>query len=202
MDFESLKAKLAQRNITGYYVPDLNSARDKIMKLLPVSCTVGIGNSKTLKDMEITHFLKRRGYSVLDKTYAANWEGARDLKRRALLADWYISGSNAISLEGHIVNIDHSGNRAAALIYGPDKVIIVIGKNKIVPTLDDAIGRARNQAAPLNAKRANMSPPCVDIGHCIDCRHPERVCNNLLIIEGQTDPHRMSVIIVGEDCGF
>lgn len=202
MDIDSLISNLGQRNITGYFVSNLNDARDKIMELLPDSGTVGIGNSKTLKDMEITHFLERRGYSVLDKTFAASREEARDLKRRALLADCYISGSNAISLEGHIVNIDHSGNRAAALIYGPYKVIIVIGKNKIVPTLNDAIGRARNLAAPLNAKRAKMNPPCVDIGHCIDCRHPERVCNNLLIIEGQTDPHRMSVIIVGEDHGF
>lgn len=202
MDIGLLVANLAERNITGYYVSSLDDARAKIMELLPDSGTIGIGNSKTLKDMDISSLLRDKGFSVLDKTYAATREEARELKRRALLADWYLSGSNAVSLDGRIVNIDHSGNRVAALIYGPDRVIIIVGKNKIAPTLDEAVARARHHAAPLNAKRAKMNPPCTTTGNCVDCRHPQRVCNNLVIIEGQADPHRMTVIIVGEDRGF
>lgn len=202
MDIGLLLANLAERNINGIYVSNLADARDKVMELLPDSGTVGIGNSSTLKDMDISNFLRERGFTVLDKTYASTGEEARELKRKALLADWYLSGSNAVSLDGRIVNIDHSGNRVAAMIYGPNKVIIIVGKNKIAPTLDEAVARARHHAAPLNAKRAKMNPPCTTTGNCVDCRHPQRVCNNLVVIEGQADPHRMTVIIVGEDHGF
>jgi len=152
--------------------------------------------------MNLSSVLVSKGYSVLDKTTASTSEEVWRLKRAALLSDWYISGSNALSQEGHIVNIDHSGNRVAALVFGPSNVIIVVGENKIVPTLDDAIKRARNYAAPRNARRAGMSPPCSKIGSCVDCRHPERVCYNLLVTEGQSDPMRMKVIIVAEERGY
>lgn len=199
---QRLFKNLAQRNITGYYVPSLREARAKIMELLPDFCTVGIGNSKTLKDMKITAVLLEKGYTVLDKTLADSKEDAVTLKKQALLTDWYICGCNAISMDGHLVNMDHSGNRVAAMVFGPDKVIIVAGINKVVSDLEDAIRRVRNHAAPFNAIRAGMNPPCVQTGKCVDCRHPERVCCNLLITEGQADPHRMTVIIVGEERGF
>lgn len=100
------------------------------------------------------------------------------------------------------MNIDHSGNRVAAMIFGPDKVIIVVGKNKICETLNDAIERAKNVSAPLNAKRAGYNPPCLDIGRCLDCTSKDRVCFNLVVIEGQYDRNRMKLFIVNEDYGF
>jgi len=112
------------------------------------------------------------------------------------------SGTNAISIEGHIVNIDHSGNRVAAMTYGPDKVIIVIGKNKIEDTLEQAMTRARNHAAPLNAIRAGYNPPCIEKKQCVDCKSKERVCYNLSIIEGQFKADRMRLFIVEEEAGF
>ncbi|MPM81321.1 hypothetical protein SDC9_128373 [bioreactor metagenome] len=118
------------------------------------------------------------------------------------MADWYITGTNAVSKEGHIVNIDHSGNRAAAMIYGPDNVIIVIGRNKICDTLDDAVKRARNISAPMNAKRAGYNPPCLQLNRCVDCKSDERVCFNLVIIEGQFVKDRMKLFIVDEEAGF
>lgn len=202
MDIQALLDNLSKRNIKGYYVSNLDAAREKIIELLSLSSTVGIGNSRTLKDMNLTPTLIEMGYAVLDKTLAKNEADIKKLKKLALLSDWYISGSNAISQEGHIVNIDHSGNRTAALVYGPDQVIIVMGTNKIAPTLDAAIRRARYSAAPKNARRAGKNPPCTETDTCIDCRHPERVCYNLLITEGQADPNRMTVIIVGEERGF
>ena len=120
----------------------------------------------------------------------------------ALTSDWYITGTNAISLEGHIVNIDHSGNRVAAMIYGPDNVVIIVGINKIVDSLSDAISRVRNIASPLNAKRAGFTPPCVELNKCVDCKSKERVCNSLVIIEGQEVIGRMKVFIVNESAGF
>jgi len=152
--------------------------------------------------MQISQELKARGNTVYDKTLAKTKEESVMLKKKAMLTDWYITGSNAISVEGHIVNIDHSGNRVAAISYGPDKVIIVVSKKKIEKTLVDAIARARNHSAPLNAIRAGYNPPCLELKRCVDCQSKERVCFNLSIIEGQHDPNRMRLFIVDEDAGF
>lgn len=117
--------------------------------------------------------LANRGNIVYDKTFAKTKEESILLKKKALLTDWYITGTNAISIEGHIVNIDHSGNRVAAMTYGPDKVIIMVSKNKIEETLEKAITRARNHAARLNAIRAGYNPPCIEQKQCVDCKSKE-----------------------------
>jgi len=118
------------------------------------------------------------------------------------LTDCYISSSNAVSIDGRIVNIDHSGNRVAAITFGPDKVYIVIGKNKITTTHHEAVKRARNITSPLNAKRAGFNPPCVATGHCIDCTSSERVCYTISIIEGQHVKNRLTLLIANEEEGF
>ena len=193
---------LATRNIEGYYFNNFDEAKSKIMRMISINDSVGIGNSITLKNMNISEVLKYRGNIVYDKTLAKTKEEGKELKMKSLLTDWYITGTNAVSIEGHIVNMDHSGNRVAAMIYGPKHVIVVIGANKIVDTLDQAIFRVRNVASPQNAKRAGFNPPCVDINKCVDCRSDERVCNNLVIIEGQNENGRMKVLIVNEKDGF
>ena len=193
---------LAERNIEGYYFNNLHEAKAEIMEMISANESVGIGNSITLKSMKLSNELMNRGNIVYDKTLAKTKEEINILKRSALLTDWYITGTNAISLDGHIVNMDHSGNRVAAMLYGPNNVIIIVSINKITKTLDEAIYRVRNIASPKNAKRAGMNPPCVDLQKCIDCRSPERVCNNLVIIEGQSEKKRMKVFIVNENEGF
>jgi hypothetical protein len=105
-------------------------------------------------------------------------------------------------MNGRIVNVDHSGNRVAAITFGPDKVIIVVEKNKVVDSIEDAIKRVKNVAGPLNAKRAGFNPPCVTLNRCVDCISKERVCNSLSIIEGQSDCNRIKVFVVNEECGF
>lgn len=191
-----------QRNIDAAYFHSLGEAKERILDLIPNDTSIGIGNSQTLKTMKISQTLSARGNIVYDKTFAKTKEESKRLKRESLLAEWYITGSNAISIDGHIVNIDHSGNRVAAMIYGPEKVLIVIGTNKIEDTLDAAIQRARNHAAPLNAKRAGFNPPCIELNRCIDCKTNDRVCYNLVVIEGQHIKDRMKVFIVNEDLGF
>ena len=193
---------LAERNIEGYYFNNLHEAKAEIMEMISANESVGIGNSITLKSMKLSNELMNRGNIVYDKTLAKTKEEINILKRSALLTDWYITGTNAISLDGHIVNMDHSGNRVAAMLYGPNNVIIIVSINKITKTLDEAIYRVRNIASPKNAKRAGMNPPCVDLQKCIDCRSPERVCNNLVIIEGQSEKKRMKVFIINENEGF
>jgi hypothetical protein len=172
------------------------------LALIPPEAAVGFGNSQTAKALGLAQALVRRGNVVYDKTVAADPEEARELKRQALLADWFVSGVHAISVEGQLVAIDHSGNRVAGLLYGPGRVIVVAGLNKVSPNLEQAILRARNVAAPLNARRAGLHPPCIEAGRCVDCRSSDRVCNSLVVVEGQSDPKRLTVLIVEEELGF
>ena len=202
LKIKQLIHSLSSRNIEACYSSNLEELELKLYEAIPLQATVGIGNSQTLKKICITQKLIARGNTVYDKTLADTKEESRLLSREALLADYYVSSANAVSLEGHIVNIDHTGNRVAALIYGPQKVNIVMGVNKIARTLEEAITRARNRAAIKNAQRVGVTPPCITAGHCLDCRNENRVCNYLVVIEGQVDRNRMKVFIVNEDLGF
>ncbi len=201
MELEITK-NFKSRNIDVAFFETLEEVKERIIEIVPADCSVGIGNSKTLKEMDISGILRTRGTNVFDKTLAENQEESIRMKKKSLLADWYITGTNAISKEGHIVNIDHSGNRVAAMIYGPDNVIAVVGKNKICDTLDEAVQRARNISAPMNARRAGYNPPCLKLEKCVDCKTDERVCFNLVIIEGQFIKDRMKLFIVNEELGF
>ena len=190
------------RNIKVEYFEDLQEIKKAILLLVPKECIVGIGHSETLGKMNITEELLRRGTIVYDKELAMDKLECKIIKKKALHSDWYITGSNAISENGRIVNVDHSGNRVAAISFGPDNVIIVVGKNKIVSTVDEAIKRVKNVACPMNAKRAGFNPPCVALNRCTDCTSKERVCNSLSIIEGQSDENRIRIFIVNENIGF
>lgn len=201
-NYNKLKENFKLRNIEVEYFETLEEVKSYILTAIPIECTIGIGHSVTLQKIDITHSLLERGNIVYDKELAKDKEECKAIKKKALIADWYITGSNAISVDGRIVNIDHSGNRVAAISYGPEKVMIIVGRNKVVDTLDDAIKRAKNISSPLNAKRAGYNPPCVTLNKCIDCVSKERVCNILSIIEGQTDGNRIKLFIVNEDCGF
>ncbi|MEL7650045.1 MAG: lactate utilization protein [Sedimentibacter sp.] len=202
MDSDKLKklvGNFKKRNMEVKYFECLEDVKSCILDTVPIESTIGIGHSATLQKMDITNLLLERGNFVYDKELAKNRDESRELKRKALTTDWYITGSNAISVDGRIVNVDHTGNRVAAITYGPDKVIIVVGKNKIADTVDEAIKRVKNVACPTNAKRAGYNPPCVTLNRCVDCIG---VCNILSIIGGQTDNNRIKVFIVNEECGF
>ena len=177
-NFIKLKENFRLRNIEVEYFETLENVKSHILNIIPIESTIGIGHSATLQKINITNSLLERGNVVYDKELAKNEEDCKDLKRKSLITDWYITGSNAISLDGRIVNIDHSGNRVAAISFGPDKVIIVVGKNKVVDSVDEAIKRVKNVACPLNAKRAGFNPPCVTLNKCVDCVSKERVCNS------------------------
>ncbi|MEW9095493.1 MAG: lactate utilization protein [Clostridiaceae bacterium] len=200
--FIKLKENFKLRNIEVQYFETLENVKSYILNIIPMECTIGIGHSATLQKIDITNSLLERGNIVYDKELAKNREECKVLKKKALTTDWYITGSNAISVDGRIVNVDYSGNRVAAITFGPDKVIIVVGKNKVEDTVDEAIKRVKNIACPLNAKRAGFNPPCVTLNKCVDCVSKERVCNSISIIEGQSDSDRIKLFIVNEECGF
>ncbi|WP_346938800.1 lactate utilization protein [uncultured Clostridium sp.] len=197
-----LKESFKRRNIEVEYFKTLNEVKENILKIIDKECTVGIGHSATLQKINITDSLIERGNIVYDKELGKTKDEVKILKKKALITDWYITGSNAVTIDGRIINVDHSGNRVAAITFGPDKVIVVVGINKIVENVEEGINRVKNIACPLNAKRAGYNPPCVEIDRCVDCTSKERVCNVLSIIEGQADKNRMKLFIVNEECGF
>ncbi|MCL2375930.1 MAG: lactate utilization protein [Defluviitaleaceae bacterium] len=197
-----MKINFQKRNIDMLWFDSFDEIKKYLLEQIPNNATVGIGNSRTLKSLGITEALVSKGNVVYNKELGATPDEIKELKRKSILVDFYISSANAISVDGRIVNIDHSGNRVAAITYGPEKVYIVVGKNKISATCDEAVRRARNTAAPMNAKRAGYNPPCVLAGHCVDCLSPERVCNIISIIEGQHIKGRLALLIANEDAGF
>lgn len=198
----NLKENFKLRNIEVEYFETLEEVKLNILKIIDEKCTVGIGHSATLQKTNIVDSLIKRGNVVYDKELAMTKDEVKMIKKKALITDFYITGSNAVTLDGKIINVDHSGNRVAAITYGPDKVIIVVGKNKIVESAEEGIKRVKNIACPLNAKRAGYNPPCVLLNKCVDCLSKERVCNVLSIIEGQADKNRMKLFVVDEECGF
>jgi L-lactate utilization protein LutB len=205
-----LVEKLDKNNISACYVRDRYEAYDKVMSMIPEGATVGFGDSLTLRQIGVVDALEQGSYTFLNP-WAPGTDVAENvrLKKRALTADVFVTGTNALTLDGKIVNVDGHGNRVAAMLFGPDKVIIVVGVNKIVRNLEEAFERIRNVAAPLNVQRHpgfDPMPPCGITGECSDCSSPWRICNKTVIIEREYSNNRyepvMTVIIVGEELGL
>lgn len=204
---------LEKNNITGLYAPTVEEARDKLISLIPARSKVGHGGSLTLEQMGLTgpgiynpqwkEALRTGNYHLIDRRKPNITEKKQDeLRKDSLFADVFLMSTNALTMDGKLVNIDGIGNRVAALIFGPPKVIIVAGINKIVPDVHAAIHRIRNYTAPIHSKRAGHAAPCSKTGYCIDCHGPTRSCCSVVIIEHQRQKDRITVIIVGEELGL
>jgi len=194
---------LEKNNMEAYYAEDSSKALEIVKELVKEGETVSVGGSMTLFETGLIEHLKSGKFNYLDR-YAAGLtpEGIKDVFRKAFSADSYITSSNAVTENGELYNVDGTCNRVAAMLYGPDKVIVIVGVNKIVPDSDAAIERVRNTAAPANAIRLSRKTPCVSTGQCMDCSSPERICNSYVLIGRQAVKGRMKVVIVGTDLGY
>lgn len=195
---------LNKRRMAASYYPDVPQAREAVLAMIPPGSTVSRTGSMSLVEMGLwAELAKNPDVKVIDP-YAPNLapETAAELRRQGLLADIMITSSNALTLDGKIVNLDGFGNRVAAMCFGPTKVILVIGMNKVVPDLDSALARVKHVAAPINAIRLSRATPCVETGLCTDCKSPERICYMWSIIEGHLVENRIHVVLVGEDLGY
>ncbi|KPU27199.1 membrane protein [Caloranaerobacter sp. TR13] len=194
---------LEKNNMHGYFVQSEREAIEKIKELIKEGDTVTVGGSMTLFEVGVIDFLRNGKYNFLDRYKdGLTSEDIKQLYRNSFSADVYFTGSNAITEEGELYNVDGRGNRVAAMIYGPDKVIVVVGVNKIVKNIDEAIERNRELAAPANAKRLNRKTPCAEVGYCMDCMSPDRICNEYVVIKRQMQKGRIHVIIVNKDLGY
>jgi len=194
---------LEKNNIEAYFVEDNNALIDKISELVKEGDTVSVGGSMTLFETGVIEFLRNGKFNFLDR-YAEGLNGndIKDIYRKTFSADAYFVSSNAITEEGELYNVDGNGNRVAAMIYGPDKVIVIVGVNKIVRDVQEAIERNRQYAAPANAKRLSKSTPCTKVGYCMDCSSNERICNDYVLIRRQGQKGRIKVIIVEKELGY
>lgn len=193
---------LARRNMDAFYCPTAAEAIEKVKELIADGSTVSWGGSMTLRDMGLTAALHAEGkYTLLDRDMADSREEAAEIYLRAFRADYYLTGANAISEDGVIVNIDGNGNRVAAITFGPKHVIFVIGMNKVAQTTEAALARARSTAAPINTARFDIKTPCKADGACHNCNSPESICNHIHFLRN-SPRHRHTVILVGESLGY
>jgi len=194
---------LKARSFDAYYFDEEAEAVEKVFSLIPKEHTVSWGGSKTLADLGIQERLVKDGYSVLDRDNAPSPEERSEIMRRALLCDTFLSGTNAISEDGQLVNIDGNGNRVAAMIFGPKQVIIAAGMNKVAKTYEDALVRARTVAAPLNAQRfPNLKTPCNENGTCANCQSADTICSFFVTTRFCKQAGRIKVILIGKDLGL
>ncbi len=194
---------LEKRNMKGYYCADADAAVKLAQTLTPAGATVSFGGSMTLSECGIMNMLKSRSdITLLDRSKAKDAAETKQIYHDALSSDVYFMSSNAITKDGELINIDGNGNRVAALIYGPEHVVIVVGMNKVVSTVDDGIRRVHDIAASANGVRLGKSTLCAVTGVCHDCLSPECMCSHTVITRrsGMTD--RIHVILVGESLGY
>ena len=201
---EKLIEHLEKRGMEGSYAATAAQARDEVIAMIPQGASVYRCGSMTAVHMDLWQGIaKIPGVEIIDPFKPGlSFEDSLEPRRKGLLADVMITSTNAITLDGKLVNLDGLGNRVAAMIFGPKKVILVVGMNKVVPDLESAIARTKHYAAPVNAIRMGIKTPCAENGICVDCRTPARFCNIWSTIEGQRIKGRIHVKLVGENLGY
>lgn len=201
---ESIIEKLSKRGIEGYYCKDREEANSKAKRFLTPDSSVSWGGSSTLEEIGLIDDLleMESDYEILDRHNPDPNLTAKEFYGKIVTSDFYFMSSNAITLDGELINIDGNGNRVACLCNGPDHVILVVGMNKIVTDVESGIARVRNIAAPPNAVRLGLQTPCSEYGRCMNCFHKDCICDQIVITRMSRHPGRIKVILVGENLGY
>lgn len=216
-DIEVALSALNSRHFNSLFAANAKKAKSKILNLIPLNAVVGIGDSTAVRQIGVIAELEKRGTTIRDGfdpkieyTSIKDWEEFHvKPQKEATRCDVFLTGSNAITQDGKIVNVDGVGNRVAGMIWGHPSTIIVVGKNKIVKDIDEAFHRIRNIIAPNHVRIRELElggkqrgTPCVVTGECSDCRSKDRACNVFTIIEGKPMRTKINVVIVNEDLGL
>lgn len=199
---EILVKNLRSRHFDAYYCATKEEALRKALELIPQGSSVGWGGALSAQQIGLMDAVRSGPYNAIDRDLCSTPEEKDACSRRCLDADFFLSGANALSLDGQMVNIDGTGNRVAAIIYGPKNVLVIAGMNKVADNLDDAIRRARTVASPMNAQRFGLDTPCSTTGACADCKNLRCVCNQIVITRHCRPAGRIKFILVGEELGF
>lgn len=193
---------LNKRQIEGYYCKDRKSAIKKVLELIPKGSSISYGGSMSIIESGLMDAIKAEDYNLIIKELAKNVEEERKIYSEICSSDFFLMSTNAITLDGELINIDGRGNRVAFLCYGPQNVIIFAGMNKVVANIEEGFNRARNIAAPPNAVRLNRKTPCAITGKCENCFSPDCMCSQFVITRRSGIPNRIKVILIGEELGY
>lgn len=198
---EIMVKNLTSHGFEAYYCEDKEAALAKALELIPKGATVGWGGAMSAQQIGLLDAMNEGEYNAIDRDKAPNMEEREKAMRACLQADYFITGANALSIDGQMVNIDGMGNRVAAIVYGPKYVVVIAGMNKVGDSLEAAVVRARTVAAPANKQRFPLQTPCAVTGVCGNCK-TEGICNQMLITRNSKPISRIKVILVGEDLGL
>lgn len=199
---KSIIKNLEKRNMEGYYFETGAECVKAITDTIPDGSVISWGGSETIKEIGLMDAIHNNRYELIDRSLSKTPDEARQIYAKTVLSDYYLMSSNAVTLDGELINIDGNGNRVACLIHGPSHVIIVVGMNKIVTDVESGIARVRNMASPPNAIRLNKDIPCAISGHCHDCLSPNCFCNQIVVTRRSGHNGRIKVYLVGEELGF
>lgn len=193
---------MAKKNMEGYYCATSAEAVEKALSLMPEGSSITWGGSMSVIECGLMDAIHEKNYELIDRDTAKTPEEAREMYAKQVMADYYLMSTNAITMNGELVNIDGRANRVSCLCWGPQNVIIIAGMNKVTADVEDAVKRVRNIAAPPNTVRLNRNTPCAQTGKCGDCYSPDCICSQVLVTRRSSTPNRIKVILVGEELGY
>ncbi len=199
---EGIIKNLESRNMEGYYFDNSKSCIDKILSMMPSGSVVSWGGSESVIECGMMDALHKHNYELIDRASARTPEEQRSIFARTVMSDFYFMSTNAITMDGELMNIDGNGNRTACLIHGPEHVMIIAGRNKVVEDIEFAESRIRNIASPANAKRLGRKTPCNYTGRCGDCISPDCMCNQIVVTRRSGRPGRIKVFLINEELGY
>ena len=197
-----LVKNLQARHFDAYYCDTREDALAKALELIPEGASVGWGGAISVEQIGLMDAVHSGNFRAIDRALAKSPEEREEMMRECMFADVFLTGANALSLDGQMVNIDGQGNRVAAIVYGPKSIIVVAGMNKVEDTLEAAITRARTVAAPMNNQRFTNDNPCSVTGTCGNCKNLTCICNQILVTRHCRPVGRIKFILVGEELGF
>ncbi len=194
---------LKKRNMEGYYCENSEQLLETLLPMIEEGSSIAWGGSESLKECGLMNALKEKGkYNLIDRAKAKTPEQDREVYLQSAGSDYYLMSTNAITLEGELVNIDGNGNRVACLIHGPKCVFLVVGMNKVVTDIAEGLTRTQNIASPPNTIRLNKKTPCAETGVCAGCLSPDCICSQVVITRRSRHEGRIKVFLVAENLGF
>ncbi|MBP3603458.1 MAG: lactate utilization protein [Lachnospiraceae bacterium] len=193
---------LEKRNMEGYFFEDSASCTKAILDMMEEGSVIGWGGSESVKECGLMDAIKGDKYTLIDRMTAKSPEEAREIFAKTVMADYYLMSTNAITFDGELINIDGNGNRVACLIHGPKHIIMVVGMNKLVSTVEAGYDRVRDIATPANTTRLNKNTPCFHTGKCGDCLSPDCICNQIVVTRRSGHAGRIKIFFVAEELGY
>lgn len=199
---ETIIKNLKKRRMEGFYCATREEAVKKALELMPKGASIGWGGSMTIEEMGLMEAIRNGDYDIIDREKAKTEEERKEVFAKIVNCDYFLMSTNAITLDGELINIDGRGNRVSFLCFGPEHVLVLAGMNKVVTDVDSAVKRVHDIASPANTVRLHKNTPCAKTGRCADCLSDDCICAQTVITRLSMVPNRIQVILVGEELGY